>query len=89
MIVFRLTIVCTPNGRVVWQQNFIMIGRTDGIDAADALSASCFEQFLQRLGDQALAAGGAVVGGDDVLVADRGQPVGPEQQLLGAGPLDA
>ena len=52
------------------------------------LSASSREQFLQRLGHQPLAADAAVVGGDDVLVADGGQPVGPEQQVARPRSLD-
>jgi hypothetical protein len=62
--------------------------RADGIDTADRLLGVLFQEFLERLGDQGLAAGRAVVGGHDVLIADRGQPVGPKKKFLGSGPLD-
>ncbi len=81
MIVFRLTMVGTLNGWVVCETNFIMIVGPMAHDLSD-LAGRAVQQLLERLGDQRLAAIGAVVGADDQLVGDRAHLVFPEEQLL-------
>src|SRR5450759_1830220 len=58
----------------------------DGVDEVDAAG---FAELLERLGDQALAATTAVIGGDDELVTDLPHLVLPEQEALVAGGHDA
>ena len=62
--------------------------RADGIYATDSLGCILIQQFIERLGDQGFLAGAAVVGGDDMAVGNRREPVGPEEQILAARSLD-
>ena len=61
--------VGTPNGSVVRETNFIIIAGPMAQTQGD-LPVVLLQQLLQRLGHQALAAVGAVVGADDQLVGD-------------------
>src|SRR5450756_1279259 len=54
----------------------------DGVDQVDAAG---FAELLERLGDQAVTAAAAVIGGDDQLVTDLPHLVLPDQQALVAG----
>src|SRR5665647_1949622 len=58
-------------------------------DGLDEVHAAGFAELLERLGDQALAATAAVIGGDDELVTDLPHLVLPEQEALVAGGHDA
>ena len=56
--------------------------RADGVDQVDAAG---FAELFERLGDQAMAATAAVIGGDYEIVTDLPHLVLPEQQALVAG----
>ena len=57
MIEFRLTIVLTPKGRVVWQQNFIMTAGPE-LEAAASSSGDLLKQYyLEEIANIALETG--------------------------------